>query len=198
MLFSGILYCSDDATLWFEGRNTMLVWVLVVTALLVGDVAGTRNSLVLERTQRHLEKRELSRGPCEENWFHFPLLNSCYRFFSDKMTWHGAQNFCSQDAHCGHLASVTSDEHNIFISNVVTIVDKEKPVTWIGLNDICKEGNFTWIDELPYSYKNFGPGEPNHKENKEHCVNIHHFRNTSWNDESCEEPFGFVCSYKLC
>ncbi|XP_059842836.1 lectin-like [Hypanus sabinus] len=176
----------------------MLVRVLVVITLLVSDVAGTHKSLELERTQRHLEKRELSRGPCEEKWFYFHLLNSCYQYFSNNMTWHRAQDFCNQDQRCGQLASVNSEEHNIFISNVVTIVDKEKPVAWIGLNDICTEGNFTWIDGLLYSYKNFGPDEPNNKDNKEHCVNIHHYRNTYWNDESCEKSFGFVCSYKLC
>ncbi|XP_072097333.1 echinoidin-like [Mobula birostris] len=176
----------------------MLMCVLVVTALFVSDVTGTHNSLELERTQRHLEKREISRGPCDEKWFYFPPLNSCYRFFSDKMTWEQAEDFCNQVVCCGQLASVNSDKHNTFISNVISIMDQKKPKAWIGLNDICQDGNFTWIDGLSYSYKRFGTGEPNNYGGREDCVNIHHFPDTTWNDESCKLTIGFVCSYKLC
>ncbi|XP_072097686.1 snaclec bothroinsularin subunit beta-like [Mobula birostris] len=137
-----------------ERRNVMQMWVLVVTALLVSDVAGS---------QQNLEKHGISRGPCEEKWFYFPPLNSCYRFFSDKMTLEKAENFCNQEANCGQLASVISDEHNTFVSNVISIVSQKTTKAWIALNDICKEENFTWTDGSSYSYKNFGMGEPNNK-----------------------------------
>ncbi|XP_072923106.1 C-type lectin BpLec-like isoform X3 [Hemitrygon akajei] len=176
----------------------MLVWVLVVTALLVSDVAGTHNSLELERTQQHREKRELSRGPCDEKWFYFPPLNSCYRFFSDKKTWEEAEDFCNRDERCGQLASVNSEEHNTFISNVVFIVNQKKPTAWIGLNDICKEGNFTWVDGSLYCYSKWAKNQPDDFKRKEDCVNIHRFNDMAWNDAPCDKKNGFVCSYKLC
>ncbi|XP_059842829.1 C-type lectin LmsL-like isoform X1 [Hypanus sabinus] len=153
----------------------MLVSVLVVTALLVSDMIWTHSSLELERTQHHLEKHELSREPCDENWFNYSLLNSCYQFFSDKKTWEEAQDFCNQDQRCGQLASVYSAEHNIFISNMIKFVNQSRPKAWIGLNDICKEGNFTWIDGSLYSYRMWGNNEPNNDRGKEDCVNIHRF-----------------------
>ncbi|XP_051889656.1 C-type lectin lectoxin-Enh2-like isoform X2 [Pristis pectinata] len=69
----------------------MLVWVLVLTALLVSDVAGRNNSFEVEETQRDLEKRGIFRGPCDESWFYFSELNSCYRFFSQEKTWQEAE-----------------------------------------------------------------------------------------------------------
>ncbi|XP_072923105.1 C-type lectin mannose-binding isoform-like isoform X2 [Hemitrygon akajei] len=179
----------------------MLVWVLVVTALLVSDVAGTHNSLELERTQQHREKRELSRGPCDEKWFYFPPLNSCYRFFSDKKTWEEAEDFCNQDTHCGQLASVTSSEHNTFISKVISTVANTHPLTWIGLNDICKEGIYTWIDGTPYTYSRWGKDQPDDYKENEDCVHVHYsYQNgvSNWNDLPCEEQHSFVCAYKFC
>ncbi|XP_059842832.1 echinoidin-like [Hypanus sabinus] len=173
----------------FERRNMTVVWVLVVTALLVSDVAGSRQDL---------EKHEISRGLCDENWFYFSPLNSCYQFFSTKKTWAAAEDFCNGDERCGQLASVNSEEHNIFISNVVTIVDKNKPMAWIGLNDICKEGNFTWVDGSLYRYSKWAKNEPNNDGGKEDCVNIHRFNDLTWNDMPFDEKDGFVCSYKLC
>ncbi|XP_051865947.1 C-type lectin mannose-binding isoform-like [Pristis pectinata] len=154
----------------------MLVWVLVLTALLVSDVAGRNNSLEVKETQRDIGKHEISRGPCDENWFYFPPLNSCYRFFSDKKTWLEAEEFCNHHPHYGQLASATSSELNNFITNVVDAVNRDKPQAWIGLNDRSKEGTYTWIDGSTYSYHNWAKGEPNNIDNNEHCVNIHRYR----------------------
>ncbi|XP_051884933.1 alpha-N-acetylgalactosamine-specific lectin-like [Pristis pectinata] len=176
----------------------MMMWVLVLTTLLVSDMAGRSNSLEVEETHWELKKREISRGPCDENWFYFPHLYSCYRFFSDKKTWLEAEDFCDQDTHYGELASVISSEHSGFISDVVSAVDIGKPEAWIGLNDRCKEGTFTWIDGSTYSYRNWAPNEPNsYQKINEDCVNIHHFCDHAWNDAPCEMKIGFVCSYKL-
>ncbi|XP_072922851.1 C-type lectin-like [Hemitrygon akajei] len=174
----------------------MLVWVLVMTVLFVSDVTGTENSLELERTQRCREKHGLSRGPCDENWFYFCPLNSCYRFFSDKKTWEEAQDFCNQKSYYGQLASVNSDQHNAFISEIATDVEKNKQWAWIGLNDICKENNFTWIDGTDYTYGDWDGGQPD-DHNNEDCVHIHHGGSSKWNDYPCNMELGFVCAYEL-
>ncbi|XP_062928248.1 C-type lectin-like isoform X2 [Mobula hypostoma] len=175
----------------------MLVLVLVVTALLVSDVAGTHNSLELERTLRHLEKRGISGGPCNESWFYFAPLKSCYKFFKEKKTWMAAQDFCNQNSYYGQLASVNSSDHNTFISEVVSAMEKDMPLAWIGLNDLCKEGNFTWIDGSLYSYRNWAQNEPNDLGHNEDCVHIHHSGEKLWNDYPCNTELSFVCSYKL-
>ncbi|XP_072097952.1 echinoidin-like [Mobula birostris] len=138
---------------------------------------GTNNSLVLKRTQRDLQNYRLLRGPCDENWFYFPPLNSCYWFSSDEKAWiwQLRQDFCNQLPHSGHLASVMSSIHNNFTSDVVSAVDESKPRAWIGMNDRLEEGIFTWIDGTSYTYGGWAADEPNNYQGNEDCVNIHHF-----------------------
>ncbi|XP_069764107.1 lectin-like isoform X2 [Narcine bancroftii] len=168
----------------------MLESVLVLTVLLACDMAG-------EEIQLDLEKREIVNGPCDENWFHFPPLNSCYRFFCDSRTWWDAEEFCNHRSNYGHLASVNSEDHQEFILDIIYAVNRNMPITWIGLNDRCKEGTFNWIDGSSLDYQNWAKGEPNNLRNEEHCVNMNYFRDGTWNDEVCDKKFAFVCSYKV-
>ncbi|XP_072097742.1 C-type lectin BpLec-like isoform X2 [Mobula birostris] len=175
----------------------LLLQFLLLSTLANSDGEGTNNSLVLKRTQRDLENYRLFRGPCDENWFYFPPLNSCYRFFSDKRAWMAAEEFCNQLPHSGHLASVMSRIHDNFISDVVGAVDESKPRSWIGLNDRSQEGDFTWIDGSLYSYRNWAQNEPNDHGHNEDCVTIHHSGEKRWNDLFCEDDESFVCAYEL-
>ncbi|XP_059844459.1 alpha-N-acetylgalactosamine-specific lectin-like [Hypanus sabinus] len=109
---------------------------------------------------------------CDEGWFYFPSLNSCYRYFNVTRTWQEAEEFCNQLPYYGNLATVTSDEHNTFISNVVRAVDASKPWTWIGLNDIWKEGTFSWVDGTSYTYRNWIESQPDDYRGNEDCVHI--------------------------
>ncbi|XP_062928279.1 C-type lectin BpLec-like [Mobula hypostoma] len=175
----------------------LLLLFLLLSTLANSDGEGTNNSLVLKRTQRDLQNYRLSRGPCDENWFYFPPLNSCYWFFSDIKTWMAAEEFCNQLPHSGHLASVSSSIHN-FISDVVSAVDESKKWTWIGLNDIGKEGTFTWIDGTSYTYRKWSANEPNHSEDNEDCVQMYCFSDEKvWYDQGCEDAESFVCAYNL-
>ncbi|XP_051889652.1 snaclec bothroinsularin subunit beta-like [Pristis pectinata] len=153
----------------------MLVWVLVLTALFVSDVAGRNNSLEVEETQRDLKKREIATGPCDEDWFYYTPLNSCYRFFSQQRTWQEAEDFCNHHPHYGELASVTSKEHNTFISNVIGAVNEDKPFAWIGLNDRCKEGTYTWIDGSSWKYRNRAQDQPDNWKSNEDCVHVNYY-----------------------
>ncbi|XP_059842824.1 C-type lectin-like [Hypanus sabinus] len=114
------------------------------------------------------------------------------------MKWNEAEDFCNRNTHYGNLATATSDRHNTFISTVITYVDKKNPTAWIGLNDIWKEGKFTWSDGTSYTYRNWAKSEPNDQHSNEDCVQIHFFSGTKeWNDSDCDRRHGFVCSYKL-
>ncbi|XP_072923096.1 C-type lectin mannose-binding isoform-like [Hemitrygon akajei] len=169
----------------------MLVLVLMVTALFVSDVAG--KTICLEVQQPLCKPQD-----CDEGWLYFPSLNSCYRNINIKKTWQEAEEFCNQLPHYGNLASVTSPKHNTFISSIILAMDASKPWTWIGLNDIWKEGTFTWSDGSSYNYQNWSQGEPNDR-NNEDCVHIL-YGSTGygcWNDLPCDKKLGFVCAYKL-
>ncbi|XP_072921413.1 snaclec bitiscetin subunit beta-like [Hemitrygon akajei] len=119
----------------------MLMWVLVVTTLLVSDVAGSIPTQKQENDPVDLEERwhiQLTQGRCDENWFYYPDVDSCYRYYSHQKTWKEAEEFCNQLHHYGNLATVTSDEHNRFVSRVISVVNRRNPWAWIGLNDIWK------------------------------------------------------------
>ncbi|XP_059842840.1 echinoidin-like [Hypanus sabinus] len=179
----------------FEGRNMMLVRVLVVIALLVSDVAGNNNTLEVE--ERLYNPHHLTQGHCDENWFYFPPLNTCNRFFRDQKTWKEAEEFCNQLPHYGNLATVTSNIHNIFIANVIRAVDANSPTAWIGLNDIWKEGPFTWSDGTSYTYRCWAGHQPDNHQGNEDCVHILSGSSRTWNDLPCGVRIGFVCAFKL-
>ncbi|XP_072097298.1 C-type lectin-like [Mobula birostris] len=173
----------------------MLVWVFVVTALLVSDVAGT--TILNEVEERLYNPRVITQGRCDENWFYFPPLNTCNRFFPDKKTWKEAEEFCNQLPHYGNLASVISAEHNTFIANVIRAVDTSKPFAWIGLNDIWKEGAYTWADGTSYTYRRWASRQPDNHRGNEDCVHLLSRSPAPWNDLPCGSRIGFVCAYEL-
>ncbi|XP_072097533.1 C-type lectin BpLec-like [Mobula birostris] len=174
----------------------MLVWVLVVTALLVSDVTGNTNALEMEERLDNLHS--LHQGRCEENWFYFAPLNSCHRFFHAKKTWKEAGEFCNRFPHYGNLATVISAEHNKFVAKVISTADASKPFAWIGLNDIWKEGAYTWADGTCYTYRSWAKNQPDNHQGTEDCVHIQYFSGSAtWNDFPCGSRIGFVCAYKL-
>ncbi|XP_062928282.1 C-type lectin Cal-like [Mobula hypostoma] len=153
-----------------EGRNMMLV-----TTLLVSDVAGKNSSLEVEET---LRSGEITRGPCEIGWFVYQPTRSCYHCFTTLKTWKDAEFSCNREKHYGHLASVTSYEHNNIISKVVHKVNKNNQYVWIGLKDSSKNGNFRWIDQSPSCYMNWDEGRPVHYDRNRHCVFANY--NSKW------------------
>ncbi|XP_078251343.1 galactose-specific lectin nattectin-like [Rhinoraja longicauda] len=106
---------------------------------------------------------------------------------------YGMLAFYNHQPHYGHLATVTSSEHNTFIANVIGAVRNDNPEAWIGLNDRCQEGTFTWIDGSSQSYRHWLSGEPNHS-GDEDCVERNFRGKGVWNDLSCETKLDFVCS----
>ncbi|XP_055509220.1 lectin-like isoform X2 [Leucoraja erinacea] len=173
----------------------MLVWALVLTALLASDLAGTSNLLGLEETQHHIEKRNIGKQDCENDWVYYPPLKSCSRFFCDKRTWTNAEEFCKHQHDYAHLASVSSGEHNIFLKKMIDARNNTCPQIWIGLNDILREGTLVWVDGSTHIYRHWLQGEPNDNGGIQDCVVINNDDEGLWSDRSCLETEGYICSY---
>ncbi|XP_067915850.1 dromaiocalcin-1-like [Heterodontus francisci] len=183
----------------------MLVMVLVLSELLISDVTarvalnGTMENGEPETEtdwDQNLEKRGIfGRGLCSDGWFY---LGYCYKYYSQERLWIIAEIYCHGLNPGGHLASIHSKVQNQFIGQVIHATDPSDPETWIGLNDLYKEGTWFSTDGSLMDFSNWYKGEPdNGGEKNEHCVRINHGMPLKWSDEKCGERNGFICSYKL-
>lgn len=73
---------------------------------------------------------------CEAGWSEFQ--STCYKLFEINLNYADATASC--DGEGAQLASINSEEENIFVNANLT-----RPV-FIGLDDIAEEGSFVWQD----------------------------------------------------
>ena len=107
-------------------------------------------------------------------------------------TWEDAESVCQGQTWQGvqgHLASVHSEEENIFVASLA------EETIWLGHHDLHQEGQWTWTDGTEFSYSNWGKGEPNNAGNNEDCMEIHSPTSEAkqWNDDLCTKEAKFVC-----
>jgi Ca2+-binding RTX toxin-like protein/methionine-rich copper-binding protein CopC len=78
-----------------------------------------------------------------------------YQFTSNNLlSWEQAE--AEAIAHGGHLVTINDAEENQWLSSAFGQLS-----TWIGLNDIQKEGDWVWADGSAITYTNWSYGEPN-------------------------------------
>ena len=105
-------------------------------------------------------------------------------------TWEDAESVCQSQTWGGvqgHLASVHSEEENIFVASLAI------EGLWLGLNDLHKEGQWSWTDGTSLGYSNWARGEPNNVGNNEHCMELPKSTDKQWNDGGCTSQRRFVC-----
>jgi len=107
-----------------------------------------------------------------------------YQRFDQEMTWNEAASFCS--AKRAHLATITSENENLFIYENFNTNDEKK--CWIGATDSEKEGTWKWITGEEWDYTNWNNGEPNNSTgtdaNGEDYIHLFWItaENGTWND----------------
>ena len=125
-----------------------------------------------------------------------------YKFFPDVMTWSAAKKKCEE--YGGRLAVVTSEEHNKFLTKLVTAAGKQE--AWLGATDGKKEGTWVWLDNSVMwvegksrTYTNWDRTQPNNKPPGEHCLMLWAKQNGVWVDqpETALAPHkpGFFCEW---
>jgi hypothetical protein len=84
-----------------------------------------------------------------------------YRVFLETMGWHAAQARCK--AMGGHLATISSDAENSFITALAkkTIGNITNTGVWLGGTDEQKEGQWEWVDGTPFTYSAWRERQPN-------------------------------------
>ncbi|XP_038668151.1 lectin-like [Scyliorhinus canicula] len=182
----------------FEERNfmpdMMLIGVLLLAAFFSSEVTAS-SPPGIELPNRHIDNGgHLGRGFCRDG---VPYFGHCYKFFPDTKTWIEAELYCQTLGPGSHLASIHWEEQNNFIFELIFEAKGSHVPTWIGFNDLYKEGTFLWTDGSSSHFKKWRTGEPNNQNGTENCGNLWTANTKSWNDVPCDRKYSFICSYKL-
>merc|ERR1719312_1353044 len=135
-------------------------------------------------------KDEVSCAGCPDGWKEFN--QACYKYVDSAKTWEDAESMCQGQTWQGvqgHLASVHSEEENIFVASLA------EETIWLCHHDLHQEGQWTWTDGTEFSYSNWAKGEPNNAGNSEDCMEIASptSEEKQWNDDVCTKQAKFVC-----
>ncbi|KAJ7992063.1 hypothetical protein DPEC_G00274680 [Dallia pectoralis] len=182
----------------------MLCWELCVAVLLWALPVKTIPTTNIKITPV-LPLQFTDLGPpalCPLFWTEFD--GHCYRFFPRNSTWAEADLYCSEFSNgfrSAKLSSIHSWEENVFVYDLVNSRISGIPTDiWIGLHDRRQEGTLEWSDGSTYKYSYWDGNQPDDGIHslpvKEDCVEIwyrQHSALRSWNDNSCDKAFPFVC-----
>jgi hypothetical protein len=91
----------------------------------------------------------------------------------------------------GHLAVVDDVGENDFLAGLLTAD------SWIGYDDLIKEGRFDWITGVEPGFYNWKENEPNDNGSGEDCIGMVGPQSIAplgqWNDYSCGNRRGYIC-----
>ena len=124
---------------------------------------------------------------CSPGWSYFPNTGRCYKHFPESRIWVNARSFCLTVVQTnGDLASIPDQATNEFLTTLST--DK----SYIGASDAETEGTWKWTDGTPWSFENWGPGQPSGPQN---FATVNYNGVGLWDDEYENVPRPYFCQY---
>ena len=114
-----------------------------------------------------------------------------YYISYDPLNWHQARGACRRQWRGqGRLVTINSMRENNWLAHHVRGKN-----TWIGGNDIRREGRWLWDNGCPVRFTRWNHREPNnwHNEDCAHFVTRPFGR---WNDIRCTNRFIYICERK--
>ncbi|XP_022088512.1 macrophage mannose receptor 1-like [Acanthaster planci] len=133
---------------------------------------------------------------CGMGWEYDASTNTCYVFRPHLFeNWHDALYQCRVEG--GDLISVTGPEDQQFIRG--HLHNSGQIYTWMGCNDLGREGGWEWSDNSPFAFINWNAGQPDNGGGASplghHCCSF--FSNSgTWVDHQCEQEQGYSCKRK--
>ena len=127
-----------------------------------------------------------------------------YKVYDLSMTWNEAKMYAETLG--GHLATITSENENVFVSNLIQ--SGSKYCYWIGGTDEQSEGIWNWITGENWSYINWLPNQPDNcsgLDGEEEDYLALERQKKGWNDlqnrgdttgSSYIENIGFLCEWE--
>ena len=120
-------------------------------------------------------------------------------------TWHQAEEYCEKNG--GHLATITSEQEQKFVADLVSAGDKN--LYWLGGSDIDLDGNWEWITNEPWTCSYWTEGNPDNDGGDQMYLQMFRIWTLGfWNDQNEKEPVtdfawnfqlkyvGFVCEWE--
>ena len=86
----------------------------------------------------------------------------------------------------GFLVTVDNAEEDDWLFDTFALDNGTTRHIWIGLSDHQKEGDFRWHDGTPFTYRNWGEGQPGEGDDEDYVhitgTNMGSIEPASWND----------------
>ncbi|CAK6969850.1 lactose-binding lectin l-2-like [Scomber scombrus] len=137
----------------------------------------------------------LHRGNCPPFWFSFK--GRCYKYVATRVTWADAELYCLSEK--ANLVSMHSLEEQNFVKSLIKNFDHTEGITWIGLNDVHKEGRWMWSNGCAVDFVFWNSKQPDNALGNEHCVHAKSYTENrlNWNDLQCSLTYPSVCASRI-
>ena len=170
----------------------------IIISTATGSYGSVKEQYPLLNARLAVEKaiklsNEKAKGQTGDDLPFEPSGEHQYKIFYDTLTWEEAKAAC--EAKGGHLATITSEEEQ----QKLNLYNAGNHNLWIGGYKNA-DGQWCWVNGEPWTYENWGDGEPNNSSNVvagESCVAMWPEK---WNDlanSNTYEQSGYICEWEV-
>ena len=169
----------------------------IIISTATGSYGSVKEQYPLLNARLAVEKaiklsNEKAKGQTGDDLPFEPSGEHQYKIFYDTLTWEEAKAAC--EAKGGHLATITSEEEQ----QKLNLYNAGNHNLWIGGYKNA-DGQWCWVNGEPWTYENWGDGEPTNSSNVvagESCVAMWPEK---WNDlanSNTYEQSGYICEWE--
>ncbi|MBS0209702.1 MAG: protein kinase [Planctomycetes bacterium] len=134
-----------------------------------------------------------------------PIGGHWYKVYRSGVTWKQAAQFCEEIG--GNLVIIDNADENQRVAQLIVASAKgkeERGITWLGLTDEAKEGEWRWVDGtplLPTSFTNWSANQPDNGGGDSDAAFLEAVVQSGqatirWDDINGANHFAFVCEWE--
>ncbi len=118
-----------------------------------------------------------------------------YQRFERDYTYDQAKTYCENQS--AHLATITSEQENLFITNILLDGTGYYVYYYLGGSDATTEGVWQWQTEEPWTYNYWSSSEPSNKEDEDYLAINANPTDGKWFDvkSASSSVVGFICEW---
>uniref|UniRef100_A0A0M3HWL3 C-type lectin domain-containing protein n=1 Tax=Ascaris lumbricoides TaxID=6252 RepID=A0A0M3HWL3_ASCLU len=130
---------------------------------------------------------------CQNGWFTSPISRDlCFKFIKSRGNFFLASEACQLLNSKANLATISNIFENAAL-RAFALNFAEKPLAWIGLNDVAENGEWSWINGNYSTFSKWAPGYPKKTELNSLCVAMNSTTGL-WVNKDCATSLPFFCS----